>query len=46
MRHFTLRLDTGERLDELLPTLGSVTETDDGWLTRDPSGNPILLARP
>lgn len=46
MRHFTLRLDTGGRLHELLPTLNRVIETDPGWLTHDPAGNPILLARP
>jgi len=46
MRHFTIRLDSGERLDAALPTLSAATETDAGYLTRDPSGNAILLAHP
>ncbi|MBX3093451.1 MAG: VOC family protein [Cryobacterium sp.] len=46
MRHFTIRLDTGERLEAALPTLTKATETDVGYLTHDPSGNMILLAHP
>ncbi|CAN5269571.1 VOC family protein [soil metagenome] len=46
MRHYTVRLDTAERLDRVLGILHQATETEDGYLTRDPSGNALLLARP
>ena len=46
MRHYTVRLDTGERLDRVLGTLQEISEREDGYLTRDPSGNPLLLVRP
>lgn len=46
MRHFTVRFDTAERLDQALGVLHQATETEDGYLTRDPSGNALLLARP
>ncbi|MFV0374536.1 VOC family protein [Microbacterium sp.] len=43
MRNFTIRFDTHELLDHALGNLGPLTETPDGYLTRDPSGNSILL---
>ncbi|MUN63749.1 hypothetical protein GMA12_11445 [Kocuria sediminis] len=47
MRHFTLRRDTPHRLDHVLGTInGTVTETDGGYLLRDPSENTVLLTTP
>lgn len=45
MRHFTIRLDSHERLDHTLGLLPDVTEVDQGYTTTDPSGNRILLPR-
>jgi catechol 2,3-dioxygenase len=45
MRNFTLRLDTRARLDHVLGTVDTaITETENGYLLRDPSQNTILLA--
>jgi catechol 2,3-dioxygenase len=45
MRNFTLELDTPERLDHVLGTLAhSVTETESGFLLRDPSQNALVLS--
>lgn len=45
MRHFTIRLDSPARLDQALGRIHHHTETEDGFMTRDPSGNTILLPR-
>lgn len=45
MRAFTLHLDTHQRLDHVLGTLRhEITETDGGYLLKDPSQNTILLS--
>ncbi|KQR89403.1 VOC family protein [Microbacterium sp. Leaf179] len=45
MRNFTLHLDTTERLDHVLGTLSHpVTETENGFLLRDPSLNTLILS--
>lgn len=45
MRHFTIRLDSRERLDRTLGLLPDIAEVDQGYTTTDPSGNRILLLR-
>lgn len=44
MRNFTIRLDTPDRLDQVLGALPhDVTETENGFLLADPAGNRLVL---
>ena len=43
MRHFTIRFDSPERLEEAAGRLGDGEQREDGYVTRDPAGNVALL---
>ncbi|HWS49682.1 MAG TPA: VOC family protein, partial [Microbacterium sp.] len=43
MRHFTMRFEAPETLDQALATVASPVEVEGGHLVKDPSGNTILL---
>jgi hypothetical protein len=43
MRHFTIRFDSAERLEEATSKLGGTAEREDGQVVRDPAGNAALL---
>jgi len=43
LRHFTIRFDTSERLQDALDRVGSAEPHPDGHLVRDPAGNAMVL---
>ncbi len=43
LRHFTIRFDTSERLQDALDRVASAEPHPDGHLVRDPAGNAMVL---